>query len=184
MGEGAAAIVLQRAPADGRPAPRSLGRLSAVIQNCDGSHETAPDAGGIGRALRLAHAEAGIDRHDVDLILAHGTGTKLNDDTEARALADFYGDHAAGVMLAGVKAMTGHTAGASGLVSVITGIHIMQEGKIPPQPGLHDPIDAAAAFDVVTEARTGCEVRRIQVDAFGFGGVNAVAILERADEHD
>ena len=181
MGEGAAAVVLRRAPSDGSRDVRSLGRLGAVVQNCDAVHETAPDPAGIGRVLRLAHDEAGIAPHDIDLILAHGTGTRLNDDTEALALADFYGDSAARVMLSGVKAMTGHTAGASGLISLITGIHIMQDGKVPPQPGLHDPIDAAARFDVVTERRDGCRVGRIQVDAFGFGGVNAVAILERAD---
>lgn len=184
MGEGAAAVVLRRSDRSTCAGSHVLGTLTATVQNCDGSHETAPDSRGMLRLFELAHREAGICTSDVDLVIAHGTGTTLNDDTEARALAEFYGNDAGQVMLSAVKAMTGHTAGASGLVSIITGIHILHEGTIPPSPGLLDPIDDAGRFDVVTSRRMDCDVKRIQINAFGFGGVNAITIMERVSGND
>jgi 3-oxoacyl-[acyl-carrier-protein] synthase II len=75
LGEGAAAVVLV---AEGRcPAPRA--RVLATGLSCDAYHETAPDAAGIGRAMTGALDRAGRSPDDVDLVLAHGTGTALND---------------------------------------------------------------------------------------------------------
>lgn len=173
MGEGAAAVVLQ----GGTPA-RALAALRAVAMTCDAHHETAPDAAGIEAAVRAAHAAAGVAITEIDVVLAHATGTALNDDTEAAVLQRVFGSAAAGVRLTGIKAMTGHTAGASGLIGVVTAIEALASGRVPPTPGLRTPIAAAAAFDLVTAARAPAPLRLAQVNAFGFGGVNAVAIVE------
>ena len=176
MGEGAAAIVL-RASASNSSAP-VLGTLRAVVQSCDARNETAPDLQGVETSMRLAHSAANLTADQIDLVMAHATGTQLNDDTEAAALASVFGAAAGQVMLAGVKAMTGHTAGASGLINLITGLEIFRSGCVPPAPGLNQPIAAAARFNTAGGAHGALD--RIQINAFGFGGVNAVCILERA----
>jgi 3-oxoacyl-[acyl-carrier-protein] synthase II len=180
MGEGAAAIVLRASGREGI-AP-ALARLRGVAQNCDAFNETAPDVRGVADAIRLAQRDAGLAPSAIDLVVAHGTGTQLNDDTEAAALAEVFGADAERTLLSGLKAMTGHTAGASGLIGLITAIEVMQSGSVPPTPGLIDPIDAAACFDIVRARRDGCQINSAQVNAFGFGGVNAVAIVERVDD--
>lgn len=174
MGEGAAAIVLQA----GAPA-HPLAWLRGSALNCDAAHETAPDATGVAEVMRLAQADAGLQPQQVDLVMAHGTGTLLNDSTETRALAEVFADAAPDVMLLGLKALTGHTAGASGLVGLVAGIEILRSGRVPPTLHLREPIPDAARFDVVTEARAGVDVSCVQVNAFGFGGVNAVALITR-----
>src|SRR5260370_39875687 len=93
MGDGAAAVVLARPrrPSAGprREADRPRrAELAAVAVNCDAHHATAPDRAGIVAAMRDAHARAGIDAEAVDLVVAHGTGTLLNDETEADALRE------------------------------------------------------------------------------------------------
>lgn len=178
MGEGAAAVVLQRQ--DGRASPdAALARLSAAEMNCDAQHETAPALAGIEAVIRLAHSKAGLSPSQIDLIMAHGTGTPLNDSVESEALARVFGDASGTVMLSGIKAMTGHTAGPSGLISLVCALEILRTGSVPPTPSLTEPIAAARRFDVVIAARHGQSLSRIQIDAFGFGGVNAVAIIER-----
>ncbi len=173
MGDGAAAVVLSR---DGGP-PGAV-RVRAVSANCDAFHVTAPDRAGIVAAVRDAHRRAGIGPSDVDVLYAHGTGTLLNDETEAAALGEVFAD-LRGPLVTAVKSMTGHTSGGSGLLSLVAAARTLVTGRIPPTVGLTDPVPEAARLRFVlgTETKTA-EAGVAQVQAFGFGGVNAVAILE------
>jgi len=191
MGDGAAAVVLARAgrpPAGpGGPAGRPRrAELAAVAVNCDAHHTTAPDRAGIVAAMRDAHARAGIDADAVDLVVAHGTGTLLNDETEADALrevflADQGADGAGGPLVSAIKSMTGHTSGASGLQGLVVACEALRSSRVPPITGLFDPVEQAAGLRLVRGAPTAAEPMDVaQVEAFGFGGVNAVAIVRSA----
>jgi len=174
MGEGAAAVVLRR---DG-PA-RSW--LRAVSLNCDAHNDTAPDQGRISEAITEAHARAGIEPADVDVVLAHGTGTQLNDAAEAVVLAKIFGRDGDRPLVTGTKSMIGHTSGASGLMNVVVATEVLASGRIPPVVDASDVADEAPGLRLVTMCEARADVALAQVQAFGFGGVNAVAILERAE---
>ncbi|MFI9629746.1 beta-ketoacyl synthase N-terminal-like domain-containing protein [Streptomyces sp. NPDC052042] len=177
MGEGAAAVVLRRESA---VTPGSaLGKLRAVSMNCDAHHVTAPAASGITEAIRDAHDRAGVKPADIDLVMLHGTGTLLNDEAEAEAVAAAFGGDVQAPLMTAVKSMTGHTSGGSGLLSLIVALRSLATGRVPATVGLREPVPEAAGFRFVRdEARTEPGMRLAQVDAFGFGGVNAVAIVE------
>lgn len=176
MGDGAAAIVLRRTD---EGAGRVYGRLRGVAVNCDAYHVTAPSPEGIAEAMRAAHDAAGVKAADIDLVMVHGTGTLLNDEAEAAALREVLGDAAGTPLMTAVKSMTGHTSGASGLLGLVVGVRALAEGRVPPTVGLDDPVDEAADFRFVTgEAATGRRLKVAQLNAFGFGGINAVAIVE------
>ncbi|MGA6157999.1 beta-ketoacyl synthase N-terminal-like domain-containing protein [Stenotrophomonas sp. NPDC087984] len=179
MGDGAAAVVLRREePGAGTGA---LGRVRAVSMNCDARHVTAPDPRGIARAVHEAQWRAGVKPGDIDLVLLHGTGTQLNDAAEAAAIAEVFGHEVRGPLMTAIKSMTGHTSGGSGLLSLIVALESLASGRVPPTLGLAEPLPEAEAFRFVREeARDGGDLRVAQIDAFGFGGVNAVAIVERA----
>lgn len=172
MGEGAAAVVLRRG--DAGPT-----RLRAVAMNCDAYNETAPDLDGISAAIKEAHARAGVVPGEIDLVIAHATGTLLNDEVEATALAQAFAGPWPGPLVTGIKSQTGHTSGASGLMSVVVAVESLRTGRVPAIAGLTEPVPEAAPLRLVTEPIQGHELRLVQVDAFGFGGVNAVAILEK-----
>lgn len=179
LGEGAAAIVLESSEHASRrgASPRAL--LHGVGMSCDAFHETAPHQAGMVRAMIDALSRAGISPDSIDLLMAHGTGTTLNDQVEALAIREVFGAGVARVLISALKSMVGHTSGASGLVATVTAIECMTQGRVPPTIGFNTPIDEAEGFDIVAgEARTG-PIRTAQVNAFGFGGVNAVAILGR-----
>jgi 3-oxoacyl-[acyl-carrier-protein] synthase II len=177
MGDGAAAIVLRSEPDTTTPA---LAAVRSVAINCDAYHVTAPDTTGIAGAVREAHRRAGVKPEDVDLILTHGTGTLLNDEAEATALSEVYGAHAGRPLVTAIKSMTGHTSGASGLMNVVVAVEAMRRGLVPPTIGLDDPVDEAAGFRFVRDGATSARVSLAQIDAFGFGGINAVAMVEAA----
>jgi 3-oxoacyl-[acyl-carrier-protein] synthase II len=176
MGEGAGAIVLRReAPADGGAVH---GWVRGVAVNCDAFHATAPDPQGIAAAVRAAHDQAGVKAEDVGLVMLHGTGTPLNDAAEATALSDVYGPHVGSPLMTGMKSMTGHTSGASGVLGLLVALRAMRDGVVPPVTGLDNPADEVAGFRIVRDAPVEEQVQLAQIDAFGFGGINAVAVVE------
>lgn len=180
LGEGAAAVVLEDGERAARRGAQPLAWLRGVGMSCDAFHETAPNPSGLERAMRDAHRRSGARPEEIDLLMAHGTGTALNDLNEIKAFRGVFGERARGVKITAIKSMTGHTSGASGLMSVVVAIHCMREGLVPPTVGLGAPIPEAVGLDLVMGAAQKAIVRMAQVNAFGFGGVNAVALLERA----
>lgn len=173
MGDGAAAVVLSASTS-----PDARGVLRSIALNCDAAHLTAPDKDGIAAVMRAALTDAEIRPQDVDLMMAHGTGTFLNDEVEAAAIGAVYGEYVERPYVTAIKSMTGHTAGASGLMALVVAMEAMQRGTIPPTLGLVDPIDEAARFNFVRNEPVEASLTVAQVNAFGFGGVNAVAIVE------
>jgi 3-oxoacyl-(acyl-carrier-protein) synthase len=176
-GEGAVAVVVRR---PGTHAGRVHGRLRAVSMNCDARHPTAPTPPSIARAIRDAHRRADLDAADIDLVLLHGTGTALNDVSEAAALTDVFGVRDPGPLMTAIKAATGHTLGGSGLLSLVMAALALDRGAVPPIAGLTHPIDEAAGLRLVREGTATAHLATAQVNAFGFGGINAVAIMEKA----
>lgn len=179
MGEGAAAVVLEpleRAMARGK-VPLAL--LRGVGMSCDAYHETTPHLDGIVASMVDAHRLAGVMPENIDLIMAHGTGTDRNDQIEALAIKQVFGAAAQRPFISGLKSMTGHTSGASGLIGVIVAMEAMRQSRIPPTIGLTEPMEEAQGLKIVTNICQEAQIRIAQVNAFGFGGVNAVAVLEK-----
>lgn len=177
MGDGAAAVVLRAEPAAGT---RPKAWLRGVGLNCDAYHVTAPDPAGVAAAMDAAYSAAGVTAGDIDLVMAHGTGTLLNDEAEASALSKTFAGRDSSPLVTAMKSMTGHTSGASGLMSLVVAASCLENGLVPPTVGLTDPVPEAEGLRFVTDKAADAELRLAQVDAFGFGGVNAVAIVERA----
>ncbi|MBF6044630.1 3-oxoacyl-ACP synthase [Streptomyces sp. NRRL B-1677] len=186
MGEGAVAVVVQRAPAAPEPGRRVHARVRAVGVNCDAHHPTAPDPEGITRVVRDAHRRAGVAAGDIDLVMLHGSGTPKNDTTEAGVLAQVFaagpgdgpGSGDGGPLMTAVKSMTGHTLGGSGLLSLVVAALALRQGTVPPVLGLTDPVGEAAGLRLVRDTAATADLGLAQIDAFGFGGINAAAIVE------
>lgn len=173
LGEGASAVVIE--PDRGQDA---LGRVLGVGLTCDARHETAPDRDGIVAAMRDAHTRAGVTPGDIDLVIAHGTATALNDPIEASALIEVFGPH--GPRVTGIKGAIGHTSGGAALMSLQVALSAMREWAVPPTVGLRRPIPEAKPLRLVYRDLMPAQLRITQVNSFGFGGVNAVAIVSGA----
>jgi 3-oxoacyl-[acyl-carrier-protein] synthase II len=178
QGEGAVAVVLRR-ESDGPGAGKSYARVRGVAMNCDAYHPSAPDAKSIELATREAHRRAGVDPSDIDLVMLHGTGTALNDEAEAIAVSQVFAGLATSPYMTAIKSMTGHTAGASGLHSLVVAVESLRAGIVPPILGLDNPIDEVAGLRLVRDNAEVAAMSVAQVDSFGFGGLNAVAIVEK-----
>ena len=173
LGEGAAAMVVMSAESAASKS-KPLGRLLGTHICCDAYHETAPSLDGIVRAMRGALADAAREPSDVDLVVSHGTGTALNDVTEAEAIQQVLGDRP---WVTGIKGALGHTSGASALMSLDVALRCLDSDQIPAIAGLSRPVPEAQGLKLVT-GPVRARSRIALVNSFGFGGVNAVTLVE------
>ncbi|HSP00199.1 MAG TPA: beta-ketoacyl-[acyl-carrier-protein] synthase family protein [Thioalkalivibrio sp.] len=150
-------------------------RLAGHGESSDAHHMSAPHPQGAGAARAMAEAlhRAGVAPDTVDYVLMHATATPSNDLAESRALKQVFG---APVRAVGTKGLTGHTLGAAGAVNVAQALLSLEAGFIPGTAGL---VQADPALELNT--RDGAQegpVRRVLVNAFGFGGNNCSLLLE------
>ncbi|RLG23135.1 beta-ketoacyl-[acyl-carrier-protein] synthase II, partial [Methanosarcinales archaeon] len=132
FGEGAGMLILETEEhARQRGAP-VLAELAGAGWSFDAYNETAPDAEQQAVAMRMALKDAGILPDEVDYINAHGTGTRLNDTAETRAIKMVFGERAYRIPISSNKSMIGHLACAAGAVEAIASVLTIQNGTIPP----------------------------------------------------
>jgi 3-oxoacyl-[acyl-carrier-protein] synthase II len=180
FGEGGGALVLEtEAHARGRGA-RLLAEVLGGKLTCDAYHVTAPDPNGLGaaRAIRGALEMAHIRPETVGVVYAHGTGTPLNDSTEAMALRIAVGDAASKLKVTSIKSMVGHGFGAAGAQSTIAAVCTLQHGWVPPT--INYTPDPAIDIEIVGNIAQNIDASCVIVNAFGFGGHNVVLALGRA----
>jgi 3-oxoacyl-[acyl-carrier-protein] synthase II len=176
LGEGAAAAILV---ADGR-GDRRWPRLLGTAMTCDAAHETMPAEEGIWRSMEDALRRADRSADDVDLVVAHGTGTALNDPLEASLLTRLFAASGRPPLVTGIKGAIGHTSGSAALMSVDVALRCLEAGVVPPVVGLSHCIEEGQSLRFVTDRPVRTAARVAQIDAFGFGGVNAVTLVESA----
>lgn len=171
LGEGAAALVLER-EADAKARGAAIhGRVLGSANVGDAHHMTAPHPEGHGaaRSIRRALAQAGVAPGDVDHVSAHGTGTPANDLSEAAALRQVLGSHADSVPVTALKSMLGHTQGAASAIQAVGCLLTMRDGVVPPVANFETP-DPRCPLDVVAGAARATAVKVAVSNAFGFGG--------------
>jgi 3-oxoacyl-[acyl-carrier-protein] synthase II len=128
--------------------------------------------------MRLALKSAGLKPEDIGYINAHGTSTQFNDLHETKAIKRVFGDHAKKVMVSSTKSMTGHMLGAAGGAEAIITALAIHRGVIPPTINLANP-DDECDLDYVPHKGREAWVNAAMSNGFGFGGTNAVLVLQR-----
>lgn len=174
LGEGAAALVLTREEIACKP----LGRVLATGMSCDAWHSTMPHPDGIRRAMADAFGRAERDASDVDIVVAHGTGTALNDPVEALVLRERADLKALRPVITAVKGAVGHNSGAAALVSLDVALRCLAAGRIPAIVGLNGPLDEGRDLALLRSTLSQPGMKLAQINAFGFGGVNSITLLE------
>jgi 3-oxoacyl-[acyl-carrier-protein] synthase II len=180
LGEGAGVVVVESLAHARERGATPIAEVLGGALTADAFHISAPEPTGRGqtRAMTNALRNSGVAPDEIDYIVAHGTATPLNDVTETRAIKAAYGDHAYKVAISSPKSMIGHLVGAAGIASALAAIGAIRDGVIPPTVNLNTP-DPECDLDYVPLTARKARVETVQVDGFGFGGQNAVAIFRR-----
>jgi 3-oxoacyl-[acyl-carrier-protein] synthase II len=181
IGEAAAFLVLERAEHAQARRGRPRAVVSGVGRLIEGHRITATDGDGrlYADTMQRALADAGACADAVDLVSVHGTGTQANDDAEAQALRLVFGERWNQVPVTAIKAVFGHTLGASAPLALVLAVESIRTGLVPPVANHDGGSGATAGFSIATTVRS-MPVSRVLVNAFGFGGADASILMEAA----
>ena len=179
LGEGAAMVVMEsRDNADRRGVP-PLAIVRGYGASSDAFHVTAPTVIGQRSAMEGCLEDAGVRPEDVTYINAHGTGTKANDETEAHAIVDVFGQRGSAVKVSSTKSMLGHSLGACGATEFIVCVEALRHGFIPPTINCDEP-DPEVGLDYVPNVGRPHAIRFAMSNSFAFGGNNVTLLVENA----
>jgi 3-oxoacyl-[acyl-carrier-protein] synthase II len=179
LGEGAAMLALETLGHARRRRALILGELIGYGTSIDQHHLTQPQPQGRTTlaVMRQACASAAVTPDDIDYVNAHGTGTPLNDGSEAVAISEWAGAHAATLPVSSTKASIGHLLGAAGAVEAVVCLMALRGQWLPPQE-IFDTPDPACQFPIVHQPQKA-DLNLVLSNSFGFGGVNAALIFRR-----
>ena len=178
IGEGAAVLVLEpleRAQARGA---KILCEIVGFGMSADAADLTAPDVGGMARAMQGALDDAGMAASDIQYVNAHGTGTAANDEAETKALHQVFGNHAKSLAVSSTKSMIGHALGAAGALEMVATVMAVRDGIAPPTIGYLGP-DPACDLDYVPNEARAMNIEAALSNSFAFGGLNAVLVAKK-----
>ncbi|MGC4808202.1 beta-ketoacyl synthase N-terminal-like domain-containing protein, partial [Micromonospora sp. DT233] len=187
-GEGGGLVVLKRlsdAVAAGDRVHAVI-RGSAVSNDGGGESLTSPVQAAQEEVLRLAYADAGVAPADVRYVELHGTGTRLGDPIEARALGAVLGAARSGgepLPVGSVKTNIGHLEAAAGIAGLIKCVLSISNRELYRSLHFDTANPAIPLDDLGLRVVTGhAPVERpgplvAGVSSFGVGGTNCHVVL-------
>ncbi len=179
LAEGAAILTLETySSARARNAP-IYAEILGFGMSTDAHHITQPRPEGPAQAIRSALADAALLPDAITYINAHGTGTQVNDTTEAAALKLVFGDRLPPI--SGTKGFHGHSLGASSAIETLITALALHRRTLPHTLGTQrcDPaLPASLAQALILDAPRPAGPHPIALtSSLAFGGLNAVLIL-------
>ncbi|SMR52109.1 unnamed protein product [Zymoseptoria tritici ST99CH_1E4] len=189
-GEGAGVLVLKPL----KDAIRDKDSIRAVITktgvNQDGKTIgiTNPNGDAQQSLVQQMYSDANIDPAECAFAECHGTGTKVGDPIEARAIHQSLSHLRSPedpLYIGSVKSNVGHLEGASGVISMIKASLMLEKELLLPNANFRVANPAIPMDDwnmkVLKSTRPWPKGKHyVDVSNYGFGGTNAHAILQMA----
>ncbi len=190
LSEGVGVVMLKRLADAERDGDIIQGVLEGWGVNQDGKTNgiTAPNAESQARLEQEIYSRFQIDPANLQLIEAHGTGTKLGDPIEVLGLKQAFQastqkkEYCA---LGSVKSNIGHTATAAGVAGLLKLLLAIQHKQLPPTINferLNEHIDLSGTPFYINQGLeewklNGTARRQAAVSSFGFSGTNAHVVV-------
>lgn len=176
IGEGACFFTLERE----KGVAHNYGVLRASNTTNDAFHvvQMNPNGEQIKKAILGVLSRGKCKPEEIDLIVAHGTGTNINDRVESSVIKEIFNGY--DYRVTSIKGKIGHTGGGSGTFSLLTAIGAMNTGMVPAIVNLRERDPECDIFTVMGRAEK-YEVSTALINAFAFGGTNVCLLLQKAE---
>lgn len=176
LGEASAAVILEEKERAIERGAKIYCELLAYSQGNDAYSLTAPDPEGKGaeKVMGEAISWGGISPEDVGYINAHGTGTKLNDSMELKAIEALHFD----CYVSSTKGYTGHCLATAGLLELVLSIESYRQKQFLPNYKLVEAERLQRLLKRENYEIPGDCSPYILSNSFAFGGNSASILLE------
>ncbi|MBW7476952.1 SDR family NAD(P)-dependent oxidoreductase [Paenibacillus oenotherae] len=165
---------------------------SAINQDGESLGITVPNPEAQEDVIVRAWQDAGVDPETITYMEAHGTGTRLGDPIEIKAIQQAfarYTDRKQFCAISALKTNIGHLDHAAGIAGLLKAVLSLKHKQLPPSLHFVKP-NREISFEsspVYVNRRlvpwdTGGLPRRCGVSAFGLSGTNCHVVLEEAPE--
>jgi 3-oxoacyl-[acyl-carrier-protein] synthase-1 len=173
---GAGVLVLEELEHAKARGARIYAEIVGYGSSSDGADMVAPSGEGAARAMKLALENV---KGPIDYINPHATATPIGDLKEIEAIRAVFGDKCPPI--SATKALTGHSQGATGVHEAIYSILMMQNGFIAESAHIEELDPIFADMPIARQRIDNAKLERVLSNGFGFGGANAVLVLQHPD---
>ncbi|KAJ6094205.1 polyketide synthase [Penicillium canescens] len=192
-GEGAGVVMLKRLSSAIADGDQVLGVIAAtrVYQNQNCTAITVPNAPSLSELFVDVVRQARLEPQNISVVEAHGTGTPVGDPAEYDAIRTVLGQSSKRsdtLYLSSVKGSIGHTEFASGVVSLLKVLLMIQEGVIPPQASFTTPNPALNArpedrIEIPTQRKPWqTNIRTALINNYGASGSNSSMVVTQSPQ--
>jgi 3-oxoacyl-[acyl-carrier-protein] synthase II len=178
LGEGAGIVVIEDEEAARARGASIYARVLGFGSITEGAHMRNVDVTGepAARAMTRALDDAGLTRHDIDYVCAHGNSLVDYDISETAGIKLALGDRAWSVPISSIKSMCGQAMAASGAMQVVASCLAIRDNIVPPTINFTHR-DPACDLDYVPNVSRRARIRTVLVHAQSIGGSHAALIL-------
>jgi len=179
LGEGAAALVLETEAAAAARGARVFGEFlgSGCTTEAEGLLAIRADGDGLAGAIALALDDARLRPAEVGMIVAHGSGTRLSDASEALAIRRVFG--ATVPPVTAFKWAFGHPLAASGILDSVLALAALRHGVVPGVATLREIDPDLGNLPVSAHPQEPRSDVALVLNR-GFGGSNTALVLRSA----
>lgn len=170
LGEGACIFVLEP---ENSPRPA----LAWITGYSYANDQDGNPAMGLVTAVQQALANAQRRPEDIEFINAWGTGHRVIDANESRALQHLYGTRLAEIPVSSIKGAIGTPLGASGAIQAASTALSLLHGMLPPTVNWETP-DPSCPLNLSNQPRR-LPVKIAVVNSHGLSGSNSALVMEK-----
>lgn len=197
LGEGAGIVVLKELSQAEKDNDRIYAVIEGSLSNQDGKTNgiTAPSKNSQVDLETALYEKIHLNPEEISLVECHGTGTKLGDPIEVKALTETFRkwtNKKHYCALGSVKTNIGHLSTAAGVASVIKVILSMKHKEIPPVnhfqvPNEHIDFENSPFYvnkELIPWEKQNGKNLVAAVSSFGFSGTNCHLVISDYEKQD
>ncbi|CAG8220264.1 unnamed protein product [Penicillium salamii] len=186
-GEGVAAVFLKRMSAALADGDQVLGVIASTVvqQNENCTSIVVPNEPSLSNIFRSTLDRASLKPESITVVEAHGTGTPVGDPVEYQSIQNVLGKarppHS--LNIGSAKGLVGHCECASGIVSLVKVLLMIQKESIPPQASFNimSPVINKISTNVIRIAQHlstwDAPFRAALINSYGASGSNVSMII-------
>jgi 3-oxoacyl-[acyl-carrier-protein] synthase II len=182
VGEGGGVLVIERADLVDARGGSGYADLIGWGATSDAYHLAIPrpDGSGIADSMRIALRNAGVVPGEAGYLNAHGTGTRVGDLVEVKAIRAVFGEDQP--LVSSTKGVTGHLLGGAGVVEAAATVLALARGQLPPTKNLDEP-DSKCDLNHLRDNSVAKSVEIAMSNSFAFGGHNVSLVFGPPSTH-